>query len=346
LQVILIKDGSNCINKKQKNMSSNIREPQGNTLEFRIEWSPTTKTSETIKWTINKEKFEIHHGLCNRFELHEIIPHCLTVMHKIDGQVGDSDTKKCQSHKSIMPRTLSIPLAGVWKQVVIDYELENPDEADMVATFKEILKAFFTAHSTEDDRHELASVIRYAIKPDGMKVQPFFYRLKELNGYIDWLPGDEPELSDAQLNLAFYNGMPELWRTRHAISGRSAHTTTRAELIHYFRVQEHAQVTGKAKLVDAVTAAVACPEQGNRVHRWQSLQNKFKSAGSSNGHKSGHAKFKKEDKKVDDLSALVAKFKAACAEPTNVEANNDMYVYDAFPSITTHHFHIPCHAGN
>jgi hypothetical protein len=96
-------------------MSSNIREPRGNTLEFRIEWSTVTKTSDTL-----------------------------------------------------------VPLAGVWKQVVIDYELENPDEDDTVATFKEILKAFFAAHSTEDDRHELASVIRYAIKPEGMKVQPFF----------------------------------------------------------------------------------------------------------------------------------------------------------------------------
>jgi hypothetical protein len=280
-------------------MAANNQEPRGNTSEFKIDWSPATKTSETIKWSIHKEKFEIHHGLCNRFELHEIIPHCLTVMHKIDGQVGDSDTKKAHSYKAIMPRTLSIPLAGVWKQVAIDYELENPDEDDTVATFKEILKAFFAAHSTEDDRHELASVIRYAVKPTGMKVQPFFYCLKELNG-IDWLPGDEPELSDAQLNLAFYNGMPEKWRGRHAISGRSAHTTTRAELIHYFRVQEHAQVTGKSKhvasAVDSVVTPVARQEQGNRAHRRQYLQNKIKAAGSSNGHKNGHAKFKKGDK--------------------------------------------------
>jgi hypothetical protein len=103
-------------------------------------------------------------------------------MHKIDGQVGNSDTKKCQSYKSIMPRTLLIPLAGVWKQVDIDYELENPDEDDTVATFKEILKAFFAMHSTEDDRHKLASVIRYAIKPQGMKVQPFL----SFEG-IEWL---------------------------------------------------------------------------------------------------------------------------------------------------------------
>jgi hypothetical protein len=32
--------------------------------------------------------------------------------------------------------------------------------------------------------------------------------LKELNDYVHYLPGDEPALTDAQLNLAFYNGMP------------------------------------------------------------------------------------------------------------------------------------------
>jgi hypothetical protein len=44
--------------------------------------------------------------------------------------------------------------------------------------------------------------------------------------------------------------------------------------------------------------------------------------------------------KVNDLNALLAKFKAARAEPTHVVANNDTYhMYDAFLSITTHHFH-------
>jgi hypothetical protein len=127
-----------------------------------------------IKWTISKEKFELHHGLCNRFELHEIMPHCLMVMHKIDGQVGDSDNKKLQLYKTVMPWTLSIPLVGVWEQVVAKYELDNPDEDESLATFQEMLKKFFAAHSTEDNQHELVSVIRYAIKPEGMKVQPFF----------------------------------------------------------------------------------------------------------------------------------------------------------------------------
>jgi hypothetical protein len=56
-----------------------------------------------------------------------------------------------------------------------------------------------------------------------MKVQTFFYRLKELNDYVDWLPGEEPALTDAQLNASQGS-----WRVRYAILGWSAHTTTHA----------------------------------------------------------------------------------------------------------------------
>jgi hypothetical protein len=50
------------------------------------------------------------------------------------------------------------------------------------------------------------------------------------------------------LNLAFFNGMPGSWHVRYAISGQLAHTTTRAELLHYFCVQEHENFL-KEKLV-------------------------------------------------------------------------------------------------
>jgi hypothetical protein len=160
------------------------------------------------------------------------------VIHKIDRQVGDHEHRKLQSYKQVLPHTLSIPLFGVWEQVVQEYNEVNVDEVESLASFAKTLKAFITCHSTEDDHHDLVSVIRYASKPDSMKVQPFFYRLKELNDYII--------LTNAQLNLAFYNGMLGQWRIRHAISGRSAHTTTRAKLLHYFCVQEHKQLS-KAK---------------------------------------------------------------------------------------------------
>jgi hypothetical protein len=76
-----------------------------------------------------------------------------------------------------------------------------------------------------------------------MKVQPFFYQFKELNNYVNWLPRDKPALTNSQLNLAFYHGMPGTWQVRHAISGRFTHTTTRAKLSHYFHVQEHKKIS-------------------------------------------------------------------------------------------------------
>jgi hypothetical protein len=71
-------------------MSTFHPEPCGTALAFTIDWVSTTKTTETIKWVINEEKFEIYCGLCTKFELIDIMTHCLTVVHKIDGQVGEN----------------------------------------------------------------------------------------------------------------------------------------------------------------------------------------------------------------------------------------------------------------
>jgi hypothetical protein len=69
-------------------------EPRGNASAFTLEWVDAAKTTETIKWSINKEKYEIYHGLCTKLELIDIMTHCLMVVHKIDGQVGEHDHKK------------------------------------------------------------------------------------------------------------------------------------------------------------------------------------------------------------------------------------------------------------
>jgi hypothetical protein len=74
-----------------------------------------------------------------------------------------------------------------------------------------------------------------------MKVQTYFYWIKELNDYVDWLPGHEEKLTESQLNLAFYNGLPGSWRAKYMIAGRSVHTNNRSELLRYFHVQEHQQ---------------------------------------------------------------------------------------------------------
>jgi hypothetical protein len=123
----------------------------GNASAFMLDWVAATKTTETIKWAINKEKYKIYHGLCTKFELIDIMTHCLMVVHKIDGQVGEHDSKKLQLYKQVISRTLSIPLVGVWNQVVTEHTTAHEDETETLATFAQLLKAFIACHSTEDD---------------------------------------------------------------------------------------------------------------------------------------------------------------------------------------------------
>jgi hypothetical protein len=63
---------------------------------------------------LTKEKYKIHHRLCMKFELSDIMTHCLMVVHKIDGQSSENDHKKLQSYKQVLLQTLSLPLVGVW----------------------------------------------------------------------------------------------------------------------------------------------------------------------------------------------------------------------------------------
>jgi hypothetical protein len=86
---------------------------------------------------------------------------------------GDHDNKKLQSYKQVLPQILSIPLVGAWEQVVMEYSQANLDKDESLASFAKTLKVFFACHLTEDDQHELVSVIRYATKLNNMKVQPF-----------------------------------------------------------------------------------------------------------------------------------------------------------------------------
>jgi hypothetical protein len=67
--------------------------------DFTIKWTPTTKMTETLCWTHQKAKFEIHVVLLEKVELNNIIPHCLGILHKIDGQVGlDSEEQQITSY--------------------------------------------------------------------------------------------------------------------------------------------------------------------------------------------------------------------------------------------------------
>jgi hypothetical protein len=141
---------------------------------FPLEWDTTSDYSDVIKWTRGHDKQEIYSQTLNKFEIGHIVAHCLTVIHKIDKQVGINDEKRFLSYKEVLPRTLSISLLATWDQVAIDFPLESED----VVGFQTLLRHFFAVHCTDDDQHELLDSIRTARMPCTMKTQVFFYRLR------------------------------------------------------------------------------------------------------------------------------------------------------------------------
>jgi hypothetical protein len=72
-------------------------------------------------------------------------------------------------------------------------------EAETIYNFNILLRQFFKAHSSDDDRHDLIDQIHNACLPAHMKAQSFFYQLHELNDYVNLLQGNEPKLQKSHL---------------------------------------------------------------------------------------------------------------------------------------------------
>ena len=49
-------------------------------------------------------------------------------------------------------------------------------------------------------------------KPRELPVQLFWYCLREINGYVQYLPGTELAFTEPQIQQAFYNAMPNAWK--------------------------------------------------------------------------------------------------------------------------------------
>jgi hypothetical protein len=219
--------------------------------------------------------------LLEKVELNDIVTHCLGVLHKIDGQVGlDSKERRVTSYLQVLPQTMSMALQSYWKQVAQEFEETNEDPVSTLKECNSVLKNFFAGHSTDNDCHDLIESLQSTSKPDNMKVQTFFYQLKELKNYVDWLPGQEEKLTKSQLNLALYNGLPGSWQAKYMIAGCSVHTDNRPELLHYLRVQEHQQgiIDGKHQVLQAKAWAklerghALCLSAQQGIQKWQSMQ--------------------------------------------------------------------------
>ena len=186
----------------------------------------------SFKWSHGTSKYEIHATMLQDIEIGPLLTHCLSVKRKIDSAVS-IQAHRAQSYFSVFPRTLSTVLLTIWDQLIEDLEPDQDEEG-----FEEALKDFIAAHCTDEDRKDLAQQLSKPKKPLKSSVQEFNYRLQQLNSFIDWMPGTAAELDDDQLKQAFYDGMPDTWKTHFVNSGDSVQRKSRAELSRYFRNQE------------------------------------------------------------------------------------------------------------
>ena len=169
---------------------------------------------ESIKWSRGHSRYEIYLPVLQSLDLNELLPHAINFRAKLLTAVG-TDAHKGPSLYGTFPRSLSLVLSAVWEQLIADADANpNVDNAETPQNFDDRLRELIAVHSTAEDRYELAQFLRKARKPLTLPVQAFWYKLREYNGYIDWLPGTEPMLDNQQMRQAFHDGMPPTWRER------------------------------------------------------------------------------------------------------------------------------------
>jgi hypothetical protein len=179
--------------------------------------------------TISATKNEIVSHILSKFELGNIMAHCLTVMHKIDARVGNNAVNRFTSYMNVFPCTLSLPHVARWDTVLVDHPLAAQD----MASIQQAIWHFIAVHATNKDYHELLDICSIA-KPCKMDVQTYTSCLHELNHQVDWLPGTDLPLTEDQLHQAFFDGMPTIWKEQYENAGHSVHNTTYADLLRVF----------------------------------------------------------------------------------------------------------------
>jgi maltooligosyltrehalose synthase len=73
-----------------------------NESKFPIQVDNESGHPETIKWTIEKEKYKIHQTILEKVEIGDILTHCLQVVHKIKTKVGNNEKKLIKSYMQVL----------------------------------------------------------------------------------------------------------------------------------------------------------------------------------------------------------------------------------------------------
>jgi hypothetical protein len=77
-------------------------------------------------------------------ELDAIVTHSLSVLNKINMQVGGLSSvpdAKFKSYQIVWPYTLSLPLLASWDQVVAEFPLNSQDVASVLEQLRKLIEA-------------------------------------------------------------------------------------------------------------------------------------------------------------------------------------------------------------
>lgn len=203
-------------------------------------FTPTKESpkNEPIKWTINNTKYEVYLPTLLTFELADLLAHGVSIRNKVLTTVGTA-AHRGPSLYEVYSRALSPVLLSVWEQLNQEAN-NNPlvNNTQTVNHFDSRFREMIAVHATQEDRYDLVQALRACRKPRELPVQTFWYKLREFNSYIDWIPGNEPALNEQQVKQALHDAMPPTWRERFANAGNSLAGMTMAQVVQYFRKQE------------------------------------------------------------------------------------------------------------
>ena len=260
-----------------------------------IDWKKKVPegSEKAVNWEIGNTKYQIYAPELKEFDIAIFLPHCIDVRNKILAVVSN-DNHKATSLFRAFPRTLSVVFQGIWEQKVQDLPL-HPDEADFAASLQE----FIAVHVTAEHRQDLLMQLRSAHKPRDMKIQTFYYRLRELNAYIIWMPGHELPLSEEQIKQAFYDAMPTTWRERYINAGKSVHAEDIAQLVRYFQQQENIALSKQLLNEEAMHYRSYNAKQKRRSERSAGKQRTFKRNNSGHQNDTNNKTPLQKKKKID-----------------------------------------------
>ena len=101
------------------------------------------------------------------------------------------------------------------------------------------IQALIAAFAVDADQHALLQYLHQGPKkPKRIMVQVLVTLFQQLNGVLDWSPGNMPILTAAELKQAYHDRMPNSWIEWLAATGRTVPNEALQSLQVYFVQQE------------------------------------------------------------------------------------------------------------